>query len=244
MIIKDGTSVEIVDRYREASSGKIELGVHAAELRVDPIGRYLLARPEGVDSVMVIALGTNRVIGSVASTWRDDLPFVGPDGGIVLAQGNDVVIADGETLRNTARVRGGAADFWYPFRWTGFRPRDARLDKPVEFGGDSTRAHRDSTAATDSGRAPAPAPVPPRDSAPRRTGGGFTVSFAALMAPEKARELAQTIHANGETARVVQSTSNGTTIYRVVLVPYATREDAERVGKDSKLQYWVYEGAP
>ncbi len=63
------TSVDIVDRYRDAISGKIDLTRHASELRVDPFGRYLLARPDDADSVLVIALGTNRVIGGIASTW-------------------------------------------------------------------------------------------------------------------------------------------------------------------------------
>jgi cell division protein FtsN len=30
-------------------------------------------------------------------------------------------------------------------------------------------------------------------------------------------------------------------LYRVVLGPYATREEADRVGRDSKRQYWIYE---
>jgi cell division protein FtsN len=36
----------------------------------------------------------------------------------------------------------------------------------------------------------------------------------------------------------------GSTIYRVVLGPYATREQAERVGRESKQTYWIYEGGP
>ena len=248
VVTKGGTSVEIVDRYREAVNGRIELGRHPADLRVDPFGRYLLAHPDGVDSVLVIALGTNRVIGTVATAWREDLPFVGPMGGLVLAQGTDVVITDGETLRITTRVRGGASDFWYPFQWTGFRPRDARLDRPAQFG-DSTAGSAagaaDTSARRDSGAAPvpAPAPSPSRDTVSRRA-AGFTVSFAALMAPDKARELASTIRVGNETARVVTGVRDGTTIYRVVLGPYPTRDEAERVGRESKLSFWVYEGGP
>ncbi len=174
---------------------------------------------------------------------------MGPaDGGIVLAQGTDVVIARMVKRCGVPRaLRGGAADFWYPFRWTGFRPRDARLDKPVDFGTDSTKA--DSTAKPDSSGAakpvtPTPAPPPPpRDTTPKR-GAGFTVSFAALMAPEKARELAASIHVGTETARVVTSVRDGATIYRVVLGPYPTKDEAERVGRDAKLSFWVYEGGP
>jgi hypothetical protein len=230
-----------VDRYREEVSGEIELGRHVAELRMDPLGRYLLARPEGVDSTVVIALGTNRVVGSLATGWRADLPFVAPDGGIAVAQGADVYVVDGETLRPVARVRGGAADFWYPFRWTGFRPRAATLDRPVEFAGvpDTARVAPDTAARPDS----APAPVAARDTTPHRA-PGWTVSFAALLVPDRARELASQIHVGDQTARVITATRDGSTIYRVVLGPYTTREEAERVGRESRNSYWVYEGGP
>lgn len=248
VVTKGGTTVEVVDRYREEISGKIDIGRHASDLRVDPLGRYLLAHPEGVDSVLVIALGTNRVVGSTPTTWRDDLPFVAPDGGIATARESAVVIVDGETLRGKKTVAGGAADFWYPFRWTGFRPRDARLDKPVDFGGppaDSTRPASDSSAPKrlDSTATPAP-PVaaPPRDTTRRAT--SFTVSFAALLVADKARELAAQIKVGNEAARVVTAMRDGSAIYRVVMGPYPTREEAERIGRESKQSFWVYEGGP
>ncbi|MEP6620827.1 MAG: SPOR domain-containing protein [bacterium] len=255
VVTRTGTSVEVVDRYREAISGHIDVGRHVAVLRVDPLGRYLLARPEGTDSALVIALGTNRVIGAVSTNWRDDLPFVAPDGGIALAQGSDVVIVDGETLRPVTRVKGGAADFWYAFRWTGFRPRDSRLDKPVDFGGGTkdSAAAKDSTAPGAAKPDSFPAPVPtapaatppsvPRDTATRKA-AGYTVSFAALLVADRARELAGRIKVGNESARVVTAQRDGSTIYRVVLGPYATREEAERIGRESKQTYWVYEGGP
>jgi len=241
VVTKGDSAIHIVDRYREEESGAIALGRHVAELRMDPLGRYLLARPEGTDSAVVIAVGTNRVVGALATDWRADLPFVAPDGGIAVAQGADVFVVDGETLKPVARVRGGAADFWYPFRWTGFRPRAAALDQPVQFAGpsDSARAAQDSAAAHPDSAAPAPTAP---DTTPRRA--GWTVSFAALLVPDKARELATQIHVGGETARVITAMREGSTIYRVVLGPYATRDEAERVGRESKNSYWVYEGGP
>lgn len=246
VVTKGGTMVDVVDRYRETIRDRIDIGRHAADLRVDALGRYLLARPEGTDSVLVIALGTNRVTGAVVTAWRDDLPFVAPDGGIALAQGADVVVVDGQTLKSTVRVRNGAADFWYAFRWTGFRPRDARLDKPVDFSGppgDTSRPRTDSLPPVDTAHAADAAPAPPRDTAAHRS-AGFTVSFAALLVADKAREQAAQIKVGGETARVVTGTRDGATIYRVVLGPYATREEAERVGRESKQSFWVYEGGP
>jgi cell division protein FtsN len=37
---------------------------------------------------------------------------------------------------------------------------------------------------------------------------------------------------------------DGSTIYRVVMGPYTTREEAERVGREAKQSYWIYEGGP
>ena len=242
VITTGDSAIHVVDRYRERESAQIELGRHVAELRVDPLGRYLLARPSGADSTIVIALGTNRVIGALATQWRADLPFVAPDGGIAVAQAADVFIVDGETLRPVARVRGGAADFWYPFRWTGFRPRAAALDQPVEFAGpsDSARAAQDSAAVLSDSMAPPPVGL---DTAPRRS-PGWTVSFAALLVPERAAELAAKIRVGNESARVITAVRDGSTIYRVVLGPYPTRQEAERVGREARTSYWVYEDGP
>jgi cell division septation protein DedD len=249
VVTSTGTAVQVVDRYREAVSGSIDLGRHPSDLRMDPLGRYLLARLDGVDSAAVIALGTNAVVGTLATGWRADLPFVAPDGGIAVAQGKDVIVTDGMTLRATARVAGGAADFWYPFRWTGFRPRAEGLDQPVDFAGppaDTMAAPADSAAPKDSAAAPVePAPPPPpRDTAVRRPPAGYTVSFAALLVGDKARELASSIRVGSENARVVTAVRDGSTIYRVVMGPYATREQAERIGRESKQSYWIYEGGP
>ncbi len=243
VVTTSGTKVQIVDRYRDAVVGAIELGWHASDLRVDALGRYLLARPEGTDSAAVIALGTNRQVGVVATGWRSDLPYVGSDGSVALAQGKDVVMVDAETLRPGARIADGAADIWYPFQWTGFRARDARLDSPVSFAPppqDSAAMADTVVVGSDSAVMP---PAPAVDSTPRRT-QVWTVSFAALLVQDRARELAAEIRVNGENARVVTATRNGAAVYRVVMGPYPTREDAERVGRESRQSYWVYEGGP
>jgi hypothetical protein len=249
VVTSTGTAVQVVDRYREALSDSIDLSRHPSDLRMDPLGRYLLARLDGVDSTAVIALGTNRVIGTVSTGWRADLPYVAADGGIALAQGKDVVLADGATLRERERISEGAADYWFPFRWSGFRPRADELDRPVEVEGpvaDTTAPPADSgaTPPADSAAPPAEPAPPPRDSAVRRPAAGYTVSFAALLVADKARELAASIRVGNENARVVTGVRDGSTIYRVVLGPYPTREEAERVGRESKESYWIYEGGP
>ena len=250
VVTTTGTAIQIVDRYQERVSGAIELGRHPSDLRMDPLGRYLLARLDGVDSAAVIALGTNKVVGTVSTGWRSDLPFVTPDGAIALEEGKDVVVTDGATLEPRARVKGGASDFWYPFRWTGFRPRAEGLDdRPVDFAGpsaDSAVAPSDSAApAADSAAGPAsPEPPPARDTAVRRPPTSYTVSFAALLVADKARDLAASIRVGSENARVVTAVRDGSTIYRVVLGPYPSREEADRIGRESKQSYWIYEGGP
>jgi septal ring-binding cell division protein DamX len=233
--------IAVVDRYRDRITARIELPGQPRDLRIDPLGRYLLVRAAKGDSVWVVAVGTDKLIGTVHSAWRSDLPFVAPDGAIALGQGSDVVFVDGDTQRERSRVRGGADDFWFGFQWTGFRARSADLDRPAEFG------HRDSTDTAARAQAPraesaargAPAIIP-IDTAPR----GFVVSFAALLSEQRARDLAAQIKVRGQAARVVGTQREGTTIYRVLLGPFPTREEAERVGRESGQTYWVYEGTP
>lgn len=239
--------VDVIDRYREKVSESIDLPGVAQALRIDPLGRYLLVREAGQDSVWVIDIGTDRLSGAVRSTWRDDLPFVAPDGAIGLADGADVVFVDGATLHPKRRIDKGASDFWYPFAWSGFRPRASSLDQPVSFpGADSTDsvARAAATAAAESTAAPAPAP--PRDTTPAvpLAPKGWMVSFFALLDQQKAQDLAQTIKVHNETARVLAYPRDGQTIYRVVLGPYPTKDEADRVGRDSRQNYWVYEAAP
>jgi cell division protein FtsN len=70
------------------------------------------------------------------------------------------------------------------------------------------------------------------------------VSFASLLDEPKARDQASKISVNGQTARVVTSMTSGMAVYRVVLGPYATREEADRAGRASGQSYYVYAGTP
>jgi hypothetical protein len=237
--------VDVIDRYREKVSEQIGLPGLARDLRIDPLGRYLLVRAWAGDSVWVVAIGTDRLLGTVRSAWRDDLPFVAPDGAIALADGANVDFVDGETLHQKQRVANGASDFWYAFAWTGFRPRASSLDQPVRFpGADSADSAARAAASADS--ASVAATPPTRDTTPPApiTPKGWMVSFFALLDEQKARDLAQTIKVQNETARVVAYPRDGQTIYRVVLGPYPTKDDADRVGRDSRQNYWVYEATP
>jgi DedD protein len=104
----------------------------------------------------------------------------------------------------------------------------------------SSTAASSTPAAVDTSRAEATAAA----TGPAAQSSGYTVSFAALLSEEKAQQLASSIKVNGTDAHVVSTLTAGSPIFRVVIGPFATREEADRVGRASKRDYWVYEGSP
>jgi hypothetical protein len=257
--LKGKKSITVVDRFTEEIERTIDIAGTATALRMDPDGRYLLARSANGDSVRIVAIGTSRAIGTVRSRWRADLPLLGPDGGLAVLQDNDVVIVDAESHRERTRFPAGTKDMWTLIRWNGFRPRARGLDVPVSFGSDPDApagAAADSTraapqpAAPSAARAPEPAPraaepvPPPRAIIGAPQHGTFTLSFAALLSEDRAKTLAASITVDGHPVRVVPGVSDRTPVYRVVYGPFDTKEEAERAGRRTGLPYWVYEGAP
>jgi cell division septation protein DedD len=254
--------LRVIDRYSGDENGTVSLPGPASELRMDSLGRYLLVRPaRSPDSAWVVAVGTARVVSHVHTAWTADLPFIGEDGSVVVAQGADVLLLDPQSLNVRRTITDGAQDFWIPIRWSGFRPRAPGLDQPVTFPTtpvDSSDSILAAIRRSQRDTAPPPAPSPTTstpppvvDSAQGKLGSatnhtaGFTVQFAALLNPDSARVRASHIMADGQHPRVVPAPRGGTTVYLVVLGPFPTREAADAVGRASgQLNAWVYEGAP
>ncbi|MEA2761778.1 MAG: hypothetical protein QOD47_1062 [Gemmatimonadaceae bacterium] len=248
MVADSGLSV--VDRYTESAKTSIQLPQPPSELRMDALGRYLLARIPGTDSAWVIAIGDNRLVGAVPTRWETDLPAVTPDGMLALLGGKDVSFVDPEKLAVKSTISGGAKDFWYFFAWDGFKPRPQGLDQPVTFPSDSLQRDSLAGSSTASGTSVSP-PAPVVSDTVRATTvaatpppQGFTVSFAALLSEEKAHEIASLIKVNGNPAHVVSTTTAGSPIFRVVMGPFPTRDEADKVGRAAKHEYWIYEGSP
>jgi len=225
------------------------------------MGRYVLARSALGDTAWVISTASNRLLGAFQGHWRSDLPAIGVDGAIATVRGGDVVFIDPATLQEIGRAKGGAADVWFFMLWNGFRPRAQGIDQPVQFswrGQDSLMA----AALGDTGRiafvgsvadsvakaAQAAQAAPPKidsirpPAAPARA--AWTVSFAVVLTEDRARALANEITVEGERAHIVPGRSGETPVFRVVLGPYPTRADAERVGRAAGRQFWVYDGVP
>jgi cell division septation protein DedD len=151
-------------------------------------------------------------------------------------------------LRQDSTSRGAASDS---------APKAARPDsasrRAVQDSLRRTRLRADSLrrgllradSATVRDRAPrTPPPAAPPVEANSALGerGSFVVQFAALKAEGPAKQLAATIRANGERARVVATATNGISLYRVILGPFRSRADAERAGQAAGRDYWVFEG--
>ena len=264
----------VVDRYTGHVATTITLPTAPSALRMDPTGRYVLARASDGDSAYVISVSTDRLVGTTTTEWRADLPAVAPNGWLALVRGKDVVFVDAESLMTRRTVEGGAADDWMFVSWNGFRPRPSTLDNPVTFEqNDSVQRDTSEnpfagqvpgtgTLPEDSPALPAPAPAPapgaptmalPRTPVPpshpaspdsTARAAGFTVQFAALRAQDAANDVLRDVHVTGATPRLVATTRDGVTIYRVVIGPFATRDEAEQVARTSGKSYWVYEGAP
>ena len=236
----DDRTLRIVDRFEEKIIGRIRLPEVTSALRMDPLGRVLLARAG--DSVYVVGLGDGLVRGAVTSEWRSDLPLVLADGSIALARGADVVLGNPGSLADGRVIARGGLQFWHTMRWNGFRPRSAVLDQPVRF---RTSAPRDSsdTTRTDTTRASAAGSLAPVRS-DTAASGLFTVSFAAVQNEKTARELVTRIRVGAQSPRITTAERNGITLYRVVMGPFPSRAEAERVGRASGQSYWVFEGAP
>lgn len=255
--LADDRSLRVVDRFEERVSDKIRLPGVPLALRMDPLGRLLLAHGGG-DSVFVVSLANGEVVGTVRSAWRSDLPFVLADGAIALARGDDVVLTVGESLADGRTIAGGARDFWYGLRWNGFRPRAAGLDQPVEFRRSAPRdtsgdGARDSMSDTVRSTVPPDAtaqagilgdPSPTRRAADSAAPSVFSISFASVQTEKAARDVASRLRVAGVAPRITTFDGGGTMVYRVVMGPFASRAEAERIGKASGQSYWIFEGVP
>ncbi len=254
----DGRQLRVWERYAARTAATLNLTAAATALRMDPLGRFVVIRDEVGDSIRVLSVPLLSLVGVLSSAWRDDLPAVMPDGAVLTAEAKDVVVRDPQLGTERARIAGGASDRWLLVPWDGFRPRDRALDAPVTFDSwtpadsaaeaeavDSLLAAsaREARAEVlDASAQHAAAPPIPDDSA--AAVGGYTLAFASLLSESRARALADRLRVDGRPPRVVVSTSEGATIYRVVSGPYPTREAAEAAGRRSGVSFWVFVGLP
>jgi hypothetical protein len=195
----------VLDRFEGAQLKEIELPGPARELRGDMYGNWLLVRPQEGDSVWVIDIGTSKYVGSVAARWTDDLPAVAPPHTLLVRRGADLAALDlsAQGLTEVGRVNGGASDFWLPIAW-----------HPAQDNELPTEADSAALAASDTGPA-------------RPT---VYLQVSSSQNPAWANELSDKLRAAGLPAAVLAPRRSGE-LFRVVLGPYGTREQAEETSR-------------
>jgi hypothetical protein len=195
----------VLDRFDGTQLREIELPGPARELRGDMYGNWLLVRPENGDSVWVIDVGTGKHVGTTAARWTEDLPAVAPPHTLLVRRGADLVALDlsAPKFPELERIQGGAADFWLPIAW------QPAQESELPFAADSA-----AVAAADTG--------PARPS--------VYLQVSSSQNPAWANELSAKLAAAGLPASVL-APRRSEEVYRVVLGPYATREQAEATGR-------------
>ncbi len=204
--------VQRFDRYSLRRLGTIDLPGDATELRPDPLGRFLLARPAQGDSVWVLDVVKNEFLGSWTTSWRPDLPALAAGRWLLVREGADVVAYDlfDETFAATGRIKGGAADLWQVLDWS---PRAEGR----------TAAEPDSAAAV---AAPGTRQV-------------VYVQLSSSQNPAWAQELADKLKSQGLPASVIHPAKPDEP-NRVVLGPYPSREAADSAGTRLGQPYFLY----
>lgn len=213
-VARDDHELLILDRFSGDPLGAITLPGPAKGLRQDEYGQYVLVRPAEGDSAWVVDVGASRFMGGVATKWGSDLPAFAAPNTLLLRRGDDVVAlnlaADG--FRETGRVKDAAGDLWLPLRW---RPmRDAEVQAAADSG--KVVSDADSTQAAPS----------------------VYLQVSSSQNPAWANELSDKLKAAGLPASVLPPAGSDEA-YRVVLGPYATREQAEETGKKIGMPSFV-----
>jgi sporulation related protein len=212
-IARSAAPLIVMDRFEGTRLREIELPGPARALRSDLYGNWLLVQPERGDSIWVIDVGTGKFRGSARARWTDDLPMVAPPAALLIRRGADVVALDlsANGFTELGRVEGGAADFWIPLAWKPSQDNDLPL-----------QADSSQLAATDTGAA-------------RPT---VYLQVSSSQNPSWANELSDKLKAAGLPASVLPP-KRAQDAYRVVLGPYATREQAEETGRKLGMPSFV-----
>ncbi len=211
-VLTAGPQLDIVDREREEVIGSVQLPGPGRAIRTDPLGAWLLVRAAEGDDIWLVDPVRREVTGRFRAQWASDLPMVVGAGVIVARQGADIIalsLAEA-TLPVAGRVHGGAADFWLPLAWMPPAPRDV----PVAAAPEAPAAE-----AAD----PDAEPVPPAE---RRLYLQLSSSHNAAWAADLAQQLRR---AGVEATVLPPDSAEG--LHRVVMGPFATREEAEAAAR-------------
>lgn len=215
-VLNEEPRLQVLDRETGETIGTVDLPDSARALRPDPLGAYLLVRAAAGDAVWVVDPAARKLHGTVRTEWASDLPTIVGSRFLLVREDEDVVALDLErdSLPEAGRIEGGAADLWLPIDWTPRRGRDGapeeEPEEPPAEAADAPAVPADTTA-----------PVPGATST-------LYLQLSSSRNPAWANDLAQQLRAAGVAALVLPA---GDSLYRVVVGPYGTREEAEAAAR-------------
>lgn len=207
---RNAPGLAVIDRFERKELDGVALPGPVAALRLDPLGRWLLARPSVGDSAWIVDLPIKRHTGIVATQWQADLPAISPDGSLLYRSRDDVIAVRPDSLSEVGRVKKAAADLWVFTTW---------LPRGVPASQASADAARGDSIGAE---------------------GPLYVQVSTSQNPDWSGHLADDLTRAGLAARVLppQSADDG---YRVVLGPYASRAQAEAIGRRLGRPFWIYQ---
>jgi hypothetical protein len=205
--------LQVFDRFGGRELHDIDLPAPGREVRGDIYGLWLLVRSEVGDSVWVVDVAARRVVATAATGWDADLPLIAPPSLLLVRRGRDVVglSLGAEGLKEAGRVAGAGTDLWIPLAWS--PPSSGR--GPLAGG--------DSMLAADSAGG---------------NGPRFYLQVSSSRNPEWARELSSKITEAGIAAGVMEP-ANADDVYRVVVGPFAAREQADSASRSLGMPSFV-----
>ena len=222
----DDRTIDVIDRYSLDRIASITLPGQPSEIRTDGSGRWLLGRPRTGDSVWVVDLATNRLAGTMAAGWSDDLPTVAGATTFLGRQEDDLVATSlAATPREVGRIPGGAVDRWVVTPWL---PKDRQsLAAAVA---ESALVAQDSLLVV-------------ADTEPTAAADRLFLQVSSSQSAEWSRDFAKQLSAAGFPAKVIDPTTADEG-YRVIIGPYGTREAAEETGRKLGRPYFILTNPP
>lgn len=203
-----------IERFDLTLAREIPLSSGAARLRIDPMGRVVLVQDREDEAVWIVPAVRDTTPRKVSGGWDPDLPTVSPDGTLLLRRGADVVALDLASLAERGRLQGAGTDRWLVVPWDPRRPVLQLAERAPE-------------AAA-------------RDTVP---GQRLYVQVSSTTNPAWADDLARDLRLAGVRANVLPP-DGVEEMYRVVVGPFPTRQEAEAAGRQLGMPFWIFTQQP
>jgi hypothetical protein len=203
----------VANRFQFTDPEKYPLAHRVEAMRTGPLGRFLLLKPEGRDSLWIAEETEPTNVVSVAGSWQDDLPAIASDGTVLVRQGDDVVAIDPETGTRRGRIEDAAGDRWLAIAWDPRRPTLQLTEEAAADDQEETTEEEDQIK--------------------------FYVQLSSTSNLSWAEARRDELLQAQLRALVIYPTEYDDR-YRVVLGPYDTREEAHNIGRQLGQPYFLW----